>query len=111
MYTYQIRRLEFIIDSWEEIRLTPKNSEFYYQLYFKNRISLEYGLCFNCGLCKIEPSILFEIFNSFPKFSGDSYFPLGEKEYNMFNNFADNPDRLELAIHTMNRLKELQHKR
>lgn len=111
MYQEQIDKLQFIITNWKLIQSKPSLAEKRFYETFNCKMDIVTGLCPNCGLDFLDIDIIEPIFKSFSKFSGDSYFPLGEKEYNMFNNFADNPDRLELAIHTINKLKELQYKR
>lgn len=110
MYQEQINRLQFIITNWELIQNEPSLAEKIFYDTFNCEMDIVIGLCPNCGLDVLDSDIIEPIFKSYPKFSGDIDFPLGELEYDTFNNFSENSDRLELAIHTMNKLKELQDK-
>lgn len=110
MYQEQINKLQFIITNWEMIQNEPSLVGKRFHETFNCGMDILIGLCPNCRLDILDIDIIEPIFKSYPKFSGDINFPLGELEYDTFNNFSDNPDRLELAIHTMNKLKELQDK-
>lgn len=110
MYQEQINRLQFIITNWEMIQNEPSLAEKRFHETFNYEMDIGSGLCPNCNLSFLEIDTIRLIFKSFPHFSGSYACPLGETEYQLFNNFADNPNRLELAIHTMNKLKELQDK-
>lgn len=110
MYQEQISKLQFIITNWELIKSKPSLAEKRFHETFDCILEIDSGLCTNCGLDVLDSDTMRLIFKSFPKFCGSYFCPLGEDEYILFNNFAVNPDRLELAIHTMNKLKELQNK-
>lgn len=110
MYQEQISKLQFIITNWKLIQSKPSLAKKKFYETFNCIMDFGSGLCPNCSLDFLDIDIIEPIFISFPKFCGSTAFPLGEMEYSIFNNFSENPDRLELAIHTMNKLKELQDK-
>ena len=77
--------------------------------------SIRYGIC-HCFLHQLSIKFKSEIFLSYPKYSGYYYYPLsaGLEEYEfMIDNglaFTCNPERLELAKHSLGCIRNLLRK-
>lgn len=112
-YQDQINKLKWVIDNWE---FAKYSNDFDLKRKFINdlnvigcdtQFSIEVGLCDNCQLNDIDDINLYDMFESFPKYSGDTVFPLEEFErYSEMKNYTETPERLELARHCLKFLEE-----
>ena len=108
MFEKQIARLEDLISDWDNIaKGTPKHNWI-----------VDLGICTNCQLgfgslmelgytYPQAKKFLAEVWKDFPGYTGDLYYPIGTKEsYVVLMNMTDQPERLDLAKHVLNFLKE-----
>ena len=120
-------KLVWLIDNWEDLSKYKTAFDFErfgrkysrdYDIKFSQdgeSFSIRYGIC-HCFLNQLSVRFKREIFLSYPKYSGYYYYPLsaGLEEYEfMINNglaFTCNPERLELAKHSLGCIRNLLRK-
>lgn len=109
MFNTQISLLSNFIEDWDNVvQGSPKYPW-----------SLSLGLCSNCRLgfrtlmdvhgysYSEVKGFLGELWKDFPGYTGDIYHPLCTKgEYLLMDNFTQHPQRLELAKHCLQFLKD-----
>ena len=115
----QIDKLNFIVEHWNEFRINPEQTVQLFKDTFKTeQFNIEDCLSLNVGFrsllkCKDKSEELEEeMIASFPKYSGYFPMPLGDHECTPdITNFANTPERLELAQHCIEFLIEEQKSR
>lgn len=109
MFEFQISTLRWIIENWEIIKDQPIKAGLDYYNRFNESLEITCGLCWNCDLStRLIRDCYTDMMVSFPKFSGRINYPLKDFEvYYKKVNFADCPERLELAKHCLEYLTKI----
>lgn len=109
-YNLQIEKLSWVINNWDSIKEDASLAIENFERVFDSKLSVVNGLCDNCNLWEVAFLHRSDMFRSFPKTSGGLMYPLEQFEtYGKFSNFTETPERLELAVHCLEFLMELNN--
>lgn len=107
-----VSKLNWTINNWDLIKYSPnvaKDNFYTFCIesgFYNNHFDIRDGLCLNCGFLILDEDINNKMFSTYPNFSGDYDYPLSNFEnYFHITNFANTPERLELAKHCLDFLE------